>query len=75
MKLQRLRKHGQDLHGSAPGLLNLYYHFQLNNFMGLLSVKVLSLVPSLRLRFTVSLVQFQCVDFILSYYILSIIIP
>lgn len=75
MKLQRLRKHIQDLHGSTPGLLHLYYRFQLNNFMELLSVKILSLVPSLGLFFTVSLLQFQCVDFILSFYILSIIIP
>lgn len=75
MKLQRLRQHVQDLHGSAPGLLHLYYCFQPNNFMELLGVKILSLVPSLGL-FSLSLLSNSNVlIFSLSYYILFIITP
>ena len=35
---QRLKQQTQDLHGSVPGPLHMYYSFWLNNFMGLLSV-------------------------------------
>ena len=40
MNSQRLRWHGQGLHGSAPGPLHIYYGFQFSVFMGFLCVRI-----------------------------------